>query len=308
MDSTLVLARGNIDRDEITRNDPEALGLARRSLEARFILVAENSVAVDPEDNSRLLYLEAKAAREWNSREAVYLGRVGETPYFACDVTDMLPDTDVKPAGTPMMRPINLWAHEWSANESQLAVIAVSIHNWIRRLQYCSCCGEPVAIHPSGWQAQCENGHQHFPRTDPACIMAIRDGDDRLLLAHNPVWSGKRYSVLAGFVEAGESAEAAAARETFEETCVVVDRVEYFGSQPWPFPRSLMLAFRAWTQTTDEEIHIDGIEIADARFFSREELISELRHGKLTLPSRESVAYVLIEDWLGASVEEVMER
>ena len=89
---------------------------------------------------------------------------------------------------------------------------------------------------------------------------------------------------------------------------MVVDRVEYFGSQPWPFPRSLMLAFRAWTQTADDDIKIDGIEMSDARIFSREELIDELRRGKLTLPSRESVAYALIEDWLGASVEEVMER
>ena len=303
-----VLSRGNIDRDEITRNDPEALGLARRSPAARLILCADDSVAIDPANPSHLLMLEAQAAREWNSREAVYLGSVDDTPYFACDVTDMLPDTDVKPAGTPLMRPIRLWAHEWSANESQLAVMAVAIHNWIRAVQYCSRCGEQLAIHPSGWQSQCENGHQHFPRTDPACIMAIRDDDDRLLLAHNPLWSAKRYSVLAGFVEAGESAENAVKRESFEEAHVVVDRVEYFGTQPWPFPRSLMIAYKAWTHTSAEDIHIDGIEMADARFFTRDQLIDELRRGKLTLPSRESIALALIEDWLGASVEEVMER
>lgn len=303
-----VLARGNIDRDEITRNDPVALGAARRSDAARFILCAENAVAVDRDNPTELLKLGAKKAREWNSREAVYLGRVGEVPYFACDVSEILPDTDVKPAGTPMMRPLQYWAHEWSDDESQLAVMAVSIHNWIRKVQFCSVCGDPLAIHPSGWQAQCENGHQHFPRTDPACIMAIRDAQDRLLLAHNPQWAARRYSVLAGFVEAGESAEAAVRRETYEETRVIVDKVEYFGTQPWPFPRSLMIAYRAWTSTTDEEVQIDGIEMADARFFSREELKDQLRRGKLTLPSVESVAHALIEDWLGESVEEVMER
>ncbi len=308
MESQFVLARGNIDRDEITRNDPVALGAARRSADARFILCAENAVAVDPEDAGTLLKLGAKRAREWNSREAVYLGRVDGTPFFACDVSEILPDTDVKPAGTPMMRPLQYWAHEWSPDESQLAVMAISIHQWIRKVRFCSVCGNPIAIHPSGWQAQCENGHQHFPRTDPAAIMAIRDAEDRLLLAHNPQWAARRYSVLSGFVEAGESAEAAVRRETFEETRAVVDRVEYFGTQPWPFPRSLMIAYRAWTSTKEEDLRIDGIEMADARFFSREELKAELRRGKLTIPPRESVANALIVDWLGESVEEVMER
>ncbi|MBP3222578.1 MAG: NAD(+) diphosphatase [Actinomycetaceae bacterium] len=302
-----VLARGNMDRDEVTRNDPEALGLARKSEQARYILVEGQSVAVNRSKQNELLKLTAQEAREWNSREAVYLGRIENVPYFACDISDMLPDTDVKPAGTPVMRPVKLWAHEWSGNDSILAVTAVAIHNWIRSSRYCSNCGEPLAIHPSGWQAYCENNHLHFPRTDPAVIMAVRDNEDRLLLARNPQWYGNMYSVLAGFVEAGETAESAVVRESFEETRVNVNKVEYFGSQPWPFPRSLMLAFNAWTSSTDDDIMIDGNEMSDAQFFSRDELKKALRHGKLTLPSPSSVARALIEDWLGQTVEEVME-
>ena len=133
-------------------------------------------------------------------------------------------------------------------------------------------------------------GNEHFPRTDPAVIMlVVRDG--ACLLARKPEWPDAMYSTLAGFVEPGESLEEAVAREVFEETAVTVRDVRYRASQPWPFPASLMLGFRARATTT--RIQIDGHELAHARWFKR----ADLAHGR-HLPRADSIARWLIDEWL----------
>ena len=127
--------------------------------------------------------------------------------------------------------------------------------------------------------------------------MAVTDPDDRLLLGHATHWPQGRYSTLAGYVEPGESLEAAVRREVVEESSVLVDEVTYQGSQPWPFPASLMLAFTARATTT--EIEVDGVELTDARWFTRAELGRAVEDGSVLLPMRTSVARALIEDWFG---------
>ncbi|MFT0848895.1 NAD(+) diphosphatase [Actinomycetaceae bacterium L2_0104] len=306
MGPDLNLARGFIDRDELTRNDAGALAAARNSQEARFILVAGDSAAIDPQREGHLLFLTREEAVQWGSRSAVYLGRAQGMRYFACDITHMVSPSDVQPAGAPLMRPVRYWAHEWADTDTALAVSGVAVLQWQRAAVYCSECGERLEIQPSGWEMRCENRHLTYPRTDPAVIMAIHDRDDRLLLGRNSAWGPGRYSVLAGFVEAGETLEAAVRREVFEESRLAVGRVEYFGSQPWPFPRSLMLAFNGWTEAGENDIAVDGKEMAHAHFFSRDELVAAMRAHEIQVPSPTSVAASLIQSWLGHTFAEVL--
>ncbi len=144
-------------------------------------------------------------------------------------------------------------------------------------------------------------GVELYPRTDPAVIMTVVHGegpDERLLLGHAAHWPERRFSTLAGYVEPGESLENAVRREVAEEAGVVVGDVAYRGSQPWPFPASLMLGFSARALTT--ELHVDGVELTDARWFTRAELADAVRSGEVLLPGRSSIARALVEDWFGA--------
>lgn len=194
---------------------------------------------------------------------------------------------------------VPLTSHLWPSVEAELAVEAVAISNWIGGTRFCHRCGEPLTLRSGGWEMVCGRGHTIFPRVDPAVIMAIRDVEDRLLLARNGRWAPGRLSVLAGFVEAGEPLESAVAREVLEETGVVVDDVAYVTSQPWPFPRSLMLAFEGRTRARQEDVKVDGEELVFARFFSREEFSGALTSGEIGLPTPTSVSARLIERWLG---------
>lgn len=183
--------------------------------------------------------------------------------------------------------------------ERGLAVAASAISNWHRLYPRCGQCGDETAVVHAGWVRQCVDcGTEHYPRTDPAVIMAIHDADDRVLLAHAAHFSPKRYSLLAGYLEPGESLESAVVRETFEEVRLRVTRVEYTGSQAWPFPRSLMLSFDAWVEGTPEPI-VDGDEITDARFYSREELATAIADGDLALPGEGAAARTQLEAWYG---------
>ena len=126
-------------------------------------------------------------------------------------------------------------------------------------------------------------------------IVTVLDGDDRLLLGHAAGWPALRYSLLAGFIEAGEAGESAVRREVFEETGIEVTDVEYVASQPWPFPASLMFAYRARACQTD--IHVDGVEITDAAWFTRAELAAAVADGTVQLPVQSSIARALIDRW-----------
>ena len=145
------------------------------------------------------------------------------------------------------------------------------------------------------------DGRDLFPRTDAAIIVGVTDDDDRILLGSNAMWSTNRYSLLAGFVEPGESLESAVAREVFEESGIrVVDPV-YLGSQPWPFPASLMLGFRARVDgTRTSTLTPDGEEILDLRWFSRDELTAAL--DEIALPGGTSIARAILEDWYGGPI------
>jgi len=190
-----------------------------------------------------------------------------------------------------------------SPRDAGLFVEAVAIANWNHTMSFCPRCGHALESSASGWVKVCTNdGSEHFPRTDPAIIVAITDTDDRLLLGANAQWGGKRFSTLAGFVEPGESLESAVIREVAEESGVTVSNPRYMGSQPWPFPCSLMFGFRATALST--ELRPDGVEIIDLRWFTREELAAQIRSGEIGVPAGVSIASALIEEWYGGALPE----
>ena len=181
-----------------------------------------------------------------------------------------------------------------SDRDAGLYVSAIALANWHTTHVRCPRCGEPTESQQGGWVRRCAaDGSDHFPRTDPAVIVLVHDGADRCLLGRQPVWPAGRYSTLAGFVEPGESLEQAVAREVEEESGVVVDDIVYRGSQPWPFPASLMLGFDA--RVVGGDAHVGDDELEDVRWFSRD----DLRRGEPLLPPPASIAHWLITGWLG---------
>lgn len=182
-------------------------------------------------------------------------------------------------------------------NERDIAATASALNQWHRAEPRCPKCGEPTQVINGGFARHCLTcGHDHFPRTDPAVIVAVLDAQDRILLGRQSTWPARRVSILAGFVEAGESLEQAIHREIAEEVDVSLSAVRYYGSQPWPFPRSLMLGFVARASST--AICVDGDEIESADWFTRDAVRSQVASGELGLPGETSIAYRLIEAWL----------
>jgi NAD+ diphosphatase len=190
--------------------------------------------------------------------------------------------------------------------DAGLLTTAVALANWHATHGRCAQCGDPTRVVQSGWSRTCQTcGADHFPRTDPAVIMSVVDADGRLLLGRQARWPQRRFSTLAGFVEPGESLEAAVRREVLEEAGVVVTVVEYRGSQPWPFPSSLMVGFHAQAVTTD--VVVDDAELSEARWWTRQALARDVRDGTLLLPPRVSIARRLIEDWFGEPITDGQE-
>jgi NAD+ diphosphatase len=185
--------------------------------------------------------------------------------------------------------------------EAALVVHAVGIAEWLFATRHCARCGGDLVPTQLGHVLRCTNcAREEFPRTDPAVIMVVVDGDapdDRCLLGRHPAWPPGQYSTLAGFVEPGESIEQAVRREVFEESGIRVGEVSYFGSQPWPLPRSLMVGFVARAEST--EVSVDGLEIEEARWFTRAQMKAEAEAGTLLLPGGISISRSLVEHWYG---------
>ena len=189
-------------------------------------------------------------------------------------------------------------------DDAPLVVHAMGIAEWLWATRHCIRCGGIYEIQHLGHVLRCTDcGREEFPRTDPAVIMVVTDGEhpnDRCLLGRHPSWPPGRYSTLAGFVEPGESIEQAVRREVHEESGIHVTDVEYFGSQPWPLPRSLMIGCIGKASST--EISVDGEEIEDARWFTRQQMKDEAEAGTLVLPGGISISRSLVEHWYGEAL------
>ena len=244
----------------------------------------------------------------------VFLGLDGDTPRFASDISDWSPEAGAAAVEAGFFDP-SVQHHPalpdshgfrelrgvmaaLSPRDAELAATARALLNWHRSHGFCAACGTPTGIAMAGWQRDCPAcGAQHYPRTDPVVIMLVVRGN-RLLLGRSTGWPEGMYSCLAGFVEPGETVEAAVRREVAEETGVAVGVVRYLASQPWPFPASLMIGCLA--QATSDAITLDPTELADAQWLSREDLASVLAgtHPQLKPARKGSIAHFLMENWL----------
>jgi NAD+ diphosphatase len=286
--ANLALARTGVDRAAIRRTDEAWLAAAWEAPSTRVIRLAEGRVHVTGEPPE----LAFDGPRDAASEQRIFLGiDDDDVAYFAVDVEAAGEDfAGLRDVGAIL-----------SDRDAGLLVNAVALANWHATHRHCPRCGGPTVVVAAGHLRTCPaDGSEHYPRTDPAVIMTVVDADDRVLLGSQAQWPDGRYSTLAGFVEPGESLEAAVRREVAEEVGVTVGEVHYLGSQPWPFPSSLMLGFLAHAETVDIELR-DG-EIAAARWFTRDELLAEVQAGRVRLSPKVSIARRLIENWYGESL------
>lgn len=292
------------DRLVDRRLDAGFLAAAWSDPATRVVVMRDGKLAADDEG------LVLSAPEDAPAGDRLLLGAVGERVYFlVVDDVDVAggtvaassPDT----AGPPPdgLRDLRRLTSVLAEEELSLAVHATALGGWHRRHPKCSVCGHRTDVVEAGAARRCPGcGSLHFPRTDPAVIMLVVDDEDRCLLGHNAARPDGWFSTLAGFVEPGESPEQAVIREVREEAGIEVDEIAYAGSQPWPFPSSLMLGFFAHAAST--QIAVDGDEITEARWFTREELAAEARGGTVVVPTTISIAGALVSTWFGGPLPE----
>ncbi|TDW30924.1 NAD(+) diphosphatase [Cryobacterium psychrophilum] len=308
----LPLSRHAVDRDHIERTTPGLLDELWADTSTRVLVLWHGRTLLTtplPEGETvasgrpRLALVAAHRIPADALR--VYLGR-------------SLADDELEPAGTRLAAVVltdeqaaslepneALWVGlrtivtDLSDRDAGLFTEALGVLNWHDSHSHCPRCGTQTSPQDGGWVRRCPScGNQVFPRTDPAVIVLITDAQDRMLLGSNALWENNRYSLLAGFVEPGEPLEAAVVREMLEESGLRVTRPEYLGSQPWPFPASIMCGFTARLaddQRADDLVP-DGQEILDLRWFTRQELRDA--SDWLILPGASSIAHAMIEQWL----------
>ncbi len=281
-----------LDRAAFRRGDPQWLEEAWER--ALVVVIAPDGRAMVADDCLVLGTSEDLAG------DRLFLG-VDEagTPYFAV-------------AGTPRSAPGAELKHLWetgadlNVRDAKLFAQALGLVQWHKDYTFSPTTGEPTVLEQGGWVRREPNGELHFPRTDPAVIMLVHDGvsgpQGKALMGSGALWAPsqgvRRYSTLAGFIEPGETAEAAVAREVLEEAGVHVHQVSYVGSQPHPYPRSLMLGFTALADPA-EPVVADPAELADARWFTRAEVNAVIAgvSDDFRLPNRSSIAYRLVTRW-----------
>jgi NAD+ diphosphatase len=301
----LPLARNELDRDAEFRDRADAVEVLLADPTTRFLPVHRGAML--RHESGSLRYVDSGALPP--DPVVLYLGAaISDAPdavtgtRFAAVLLDDAAAAALEPNETAWEN-LRMFGTELSRRDQGIAVEAAAMANWHAVHGFSPRSGSPTTIEKAGWVRRDSNGHEVFPRTDPAVIVAITDADDRLLLGSNAAWETGRYSLLAGFVEPGESLEDAVRREVWEESGVRVEEPEYLGSQPWPFPASLMLGFRARAERGDPStIRPDGVEIMDVRWFSREELAAEAGV-TIHLPGRTSIARAIIEEWYGDTLD-----
>jgi NAD+ diphosphatase len=303
----MLLARSEVDRAGERRTDAEWQAAAWADVRTRVFAVYDSraEAVLDPEP--ALVFRSGPETDELHpGAERYFLGvDADDVAYFAVVVPTG--EGTGKGAGAAAgddeassLRHLREIAAALGDRDGGLLAHAVGLDHWHRSHRFCGTCGQPTELTASGSVRKCTGcGLEHFPRTDPAVIMAVTDPDDRLLLARNASWPQNRASVLAGFVEPGETLERAVAREVSEEAGLTVTSVRYLGSQPWPLPRSLMLGFTATVE--DPELHLDGAELDWAKWYSRAELKEAVSSGELLmLPMEISIARRLVNHWYGS--------
>jgi NAD+ diphosphatase len=293
-----LLARVGADRADELRTDIDA-ALSGWPDAAVLRVDVRNQVLLR---RGRAVLDDARGVGDEPPRDAVFLGRLPDGRHVwgiraalvAPDDDDDVEVLDLRRAG-----------QVFDDVSAQLVATATALLNWHDRARFSPVDGAPTRPAKAGWsRVDPVSGHEEFPRIDPAVICLVHDGDDRAVLARHAMWPERLFSLLAGFVEAGESFESCVAREIAEEIGLHVREIRYLGSQPWPFPRSLMVGFHALADP-DEEFSFNDGEIAEAAWFSRDQVRDALREGdwsstspsQLLLPGSISIAREIIESW-----------
>jgi len=247
---------------------------------------APRAVVLDPERRAALLE---------SAATVVLLGIEQEVAHFLVDISHLDEAAAIELGHAVDLRAVGVLMPQ---REGALLAYARGLTYWHDRHKFCGTCGSPTEVKAAGHQRQCTNpdcSAVQFPRTDPAVIMRVTHGD-KILMARQAVWAQGMHSVLAGFVEPGESLEDAVAREVYEEVGLRLTRIKYFSSQPWPFPSSLMLGFSA--EATSPDFRVDQDELESARWMTRPELLNSPEDATFKLPRKDSISRRLIEDWL----------
>jgi NAD+ diphosphatase len=305
----LPLARSAVDRDYLSRSRPNLFDELAKQQSTRVLPVFKGKVlltgaAEDPNPELRLFNTDEVPDFEYLS----YLGKTigakeladGSAILLAVLTDDAARAIEPNDENWHVLRRTGAGLSDLGAG---IYAQALALYNWNLTHGFCPKCGSETKLSQAGWVRICPvDAHEVYPRTDPAIIVSVIDDQDRILLGSQGVWEENRWSILAGFVEAGESLTAAVIREIYEEAGVRVVEPTYLASQAWPFPYSLMLGFTAKVdpQHAKSELVPDGEEIEKLRWFSREDIAREAAN--LLLPGRMSISRVLIEHWYGEKI------
>ncbi|MFK7877390.1 MAG: NAD(+) diphosphatase [Paracoccaceae bacterium] len=317
---TVTFGGSGLDRAGDLRGDKKALSAARQDSSARTLVLWRGKVLIAKERPAEVvkLPLDHPILQDANP-DWVLLGRDAKAPIFAAtidawepqdqDLSQLSQFLDPSEQTHPALAQDQVFAElrrvmTWlSPRDAELAAAARAVFEWHKSHGFCASCGQASKPSMAGWQRDCPAcGRHHFPRTDPVVIMLITHGNS-VLLGRSPGWPEGMYSLLAGFVEPGETLEAAVRREVFEESGISVGEVSYLASQPWPFPASLM--FGCAGQAMSTEIKIDPVEIEDAMWVSREDVMQAMagNHPGI-LPARKgAIAHFLLQNWVADSLD-----
>jgi NAD+ diphosphatase len=295
-------AAGGYDRAAYKRKDPAWLATRLDHPASRIVPVWRNQNLVTKAEGGappRAAFLGRDQIAGDPGLE-VFLGEHEDRAYFARDLSTLETPLDIIRSDVPLeFADLRRVGPLVGNRDGSLMAYARGLFYWHSRHGFCGVCGAPTKPEEAGHVRRCTNAQcdaQHFPRTDPAVIMLVHDGD-RCLLGRQKVWPPGMHSTLAGFVEPGESLEDAVAREVLEETGIRCTDVTYHSSQPWPFPASLMLGFHA--RALNDDIRVDELELEAAHWFTRDFLKAHLKGSKeFFVPPRVAVARRLIDDWL----------
>lgn len=291
-----LMSGGEFDRDAAARTSEQTLDAAWSERDARTLPISRGKVAIWQGPAGLTLALQPVSGER--SSDDIYLGRMGGSPIFA---RAHPVESTRRDSGFTWANPFEM-GHELTPVETELFAVALALTAWHASMGFSPRDGQPTEIAQGGWVRRDTHGSEHFPRMDPVVIVLV-EHRNRLLLGSNALWESGRFSLLAGYVEAGESAEQAVAREVFEESGMRVTNIRYVTSQPWPFPRSFMLGFRAELEhdCDPEALVPDVTEISELRWFTRDELRSPESH--ITLPGKLSIARWLLDLWVSENDE-----
>ncbi|KPQ20594.1 MAG: NAD+ diphosphatase [Rhodobacteraceae bacterium HLUCCA24] len=311
---TVTFGGSGLDRADVLRADAAALDRAHHDPASRAVALWRGKPLFAGAERGRLARLPLAHPVLAGAEAPLLLGREDGCAVFAADISAWEPAEGTPETLNAFLDPseqchpdlpadhvfVELRARmvALSPREAELAATARALLGWHRTHRFCARCGSVSAPERGGWVRRClACGTSHFPRTDPVVIMLITRGD-RVLLGRSPGWPERMYSLLAGFVEPGETVEGAVRREVAEEAGVIVGRVGYLASQPWPFPASLMLGCHG--EALSEEITLDPAELDDARWVGRSEMLDVFAgaHPRIRAPRDGAIAGFLLHHWL----------